>query len=65
MFAPSRDVKYRTTIFLALRSDRRCVMEIGKPRKIHRVEPLKLPVPARTSPGPEETPTAPTKVRAK
>jgi hypothetical protein len=38
-------------------------MEIGKPRRVHRVEPLKVPVPKRTSPAPEpkKTPAAPRK----
>jgi hypothetical protein len=38
-------------------------MKIGKPRRIHRVEPLKQPVPQRPEPGPpEKAPEAPKKV---
>ena len=37
-------------------------MEIGKPRRIHRVEPLKHPVPERI---PAQTPDPPKKVPAK
>ena len=40
-------------------------MEIGKPRRIHHVEPLKQPVPERPSPAPEPKPSAPQKVPAK
>jgi hypothetical protein len=36
-------------------------MEIGKPRRIHRVEPLKEPVPGKPAPAPppEKTPRTP------
>ena len=37
-------------------------VDIGKPRRIHRVEPLKHPVPERI---PEQAPEAPKKVPAK
>ena len=42
-------------------------MEIGKPRRIHKVEPLKDPVPAKRDPAapPEEAPAAPKKAPAK
>jgi hypothetical protein len=42
-------------------------MEIGKPRRVHRVEPLKHPVPERTAPAvpPEKAPRAPKEVPAK
>jgi hypothetical protein len=40
-------------------------MEIGKPRRIHRVEPLKQPVPERPNQRPEEAPSAPKEVPAK
>jgi hypothetical protein len=40
-------------------------MEIGKPRRIHRVEPLKQPVPERPSAEPEKEPVEPVKVPAK
>jgi hypothetical protein len=38
-------------------------MEIGKPRRVHRVEPLKNPVPKRAEPAPEpkRAPAAPRK----
>lgn len=41
-------------------------MEIGKPRRVHRVEPLKVPVPKRADPAPEpkKTPSAPRKAEA-
>ena len=40
-------------------------MEIGKPRRIHRVEPLKHPVPERPKPVPAKEPSAPKEVPAK
>lgn len=42
-------------------------MKIGKPRRIHRVEPLKQPVPERASPAvpPDKAPAAPKEVPAK
>jgi hypothetical protein len=41
-------------------------MEIGKPRRIHRVEPLKDPVPERPQePEPKEAPRAPAEVPSK
>lgn len=43
-------------------------MEIGKPRRVHRVEPLKSPVPARRevpAEPPERTPAEPAKMPAK
>jgi len=43
-------------------------MKIGKPRRIHRVEPLKQPVPERANPAvppPDKAPGAPKEVPAK
>lgn len=43
-------------------------MEIGKPKRVHRVEPVKDPVPATpqpTAPPPEQEPSAPKEVPAK
>jgi hypothetical protein len=42
-------------------------MEIGKPRRIHLVEPLKDPVPAKPEPvvPPEKVPAAPKQAPAK
>ena len=41
-------------------------MEIGKPRRIHRVEPLKHPVPERIpADTPEKAPAPPKQVPAK
>jgi hypothetical protein len=40
-------------------------MKIGKPRRIHRVEPLKQPVPQRRDPAPDKRPSAPKEVPAK
>jgi hypothetical protein len=40
-------------------------MEIGKPRRIHRVEPLKYPVPERPAVSPEKAPPPPKEVPAK
>ena len=41
-------------------------MEIGKPRRIHRVEPLKDPIPERIPAGPpEKAPDSPQQVPAK
>jgi hypothetical protein len=40
-------------------------MKIGKPRRVHRVEPLKEPVPAQPSPAPEKAPSVPKEVPAK
>jgi len=43
-------------------------MEIGKPRRVHRVEPLKQPVPEREDAPPERperAPAEPEKVPAK
>jgi hypothetical protein len=42
-------------------------MEIGKPRRIHRVEPLKQPVPEKGDPAvpPDKPPLAPKEVPAK
>jgi hypothetical protein len=43
-------------------SERRCEVEIGKPKRIHRVEPLKQPVPERPNQLPEKAPSAPKEV---
>lgn len=40
-------------------------MEIGKPLRIHRVEPLKHPVPERPEVEPEQAPSPPKEVPAK
>jgi hypothetical protein len=40
-------------------------MEIGKPRRIHRVEPLKQPVPERANPAPATVPPKPKHAPAK
>jgi hypothetical protein len=42
-------------------------MEIGKPKRVHRVEPLKDPVPASPEPAapPEQAPSAPKEVPSK
>jgi hypothetical protein len=42
-------------------------MEIGKPRRIHRVEPLRGPVPDKTAPAvpPQKAPPAPKEAPAK
>lgn len=43
-------------------------MEIGKPRRVHRVEPLREPVPSRReapAERPQKTPAEPAKVPAK
>jgi hypothetical protein len=40
-------------------------MEIGKPRRIHRVEPLRLPVPAPAGPAPQKAKPVPKKAPAK
>ena len=39
-------------------------MEIGKPKRVHRVEPLKLPLPDREPAGQPPAPAAPEKVPA-
>jgi hypothetical protein len=41
-------------------------MEVGKPRRVHRVEPLKEPVPAQPQQAPpaEQPPAAPKEVPA-
>ena len=40
-------------------------MEIGKPKRIHRVEPLKNPVPIRREPGDRPAPVPQPRVPAK
>jgi hypothetical protein len=40
-------------------------MEIGKPRRIHRVEPLKHPVPEKAPGPPDKAPASPKQVPAK
>jgi hypothetical protein len=42
-------------------------MDIGKPQRIHRVEPLKEPVPEKSEPAapPEKAPASPKEVPAK
>jgi hypothetical protein len=40
-------------------------VEIGKPRRIHRVEPLKHPVPERVPAEPKKAPAPPKQVPAK
>jgi hypothetical protein len=40
-------------------------VKIGKPRRIHRVEPIKNPVPSKSPPAQPEQPVEPKKLPAK